>query len=177
MTGCTANRLRACSRRQSSSPLSAARYPRATCKPPSRERIRLFLPLLAVTCCLTRRCTGRHVRCAPLPPVSLVVELNRFAWSESSGVGCVYGLTGRCVFVTGLQVVVVCQVMSNLQVVRACQVVSKVEPCRDLESRSPSLTLRVTKITEVVSDTFPGGRFSAPLSEDDSWLPAVASRD
>jgi len=53
------------------------------------------------------------------------VELNRFAWSESSGVGCVYGLTGRCVFVTGPQVVVACQVISDFQVVRACQVVSK----------------------------------------------------
>ena len=58
-------------------------------------------------------------------PVSSGVELNRFAWSESSGVGCVYGLTGRCVFVTGLQVVVACQVISDFQVVRACQVVSK----------------------------------------------------
>ena len=116
-------------------------------------------------------------RCRGDMRLILDVELNRFAWSESSGVGCVYGLTGRCAFVTGLQVVVACQVISDFQVVRACQVVSKVEPCRDLESRSPSLTLRVTKITEVVSDTFPGGRFSASLSEDDSWLPAVASRD
>lgn len=46
------------------------------------------------------------------------VELNRFAWRESSGVRWLRVLIGRR-FVTDFQVVRACQVVLNFQVVRA----------------------------------------------------------
>jgi hypothetical protein len=54
--------------------------------------------------------------------VNVVVELNRFAWAESFGVGWLCGLIGG-LFVTACQVVRACQVMLNLQVVRAGAIV------------------------------------------------------
>ena len=50
--------------------------------------------------------------------MSLAVELNRFAWTESFGVGWLCGMIGG-LFVTALQVVRAGQVVLNLQVVRA----------------------------------------------------------
>jgi hypothetical protein len=54
----------------------------------------------------------------PLDTGEPVVELNRFAWTESFGVGWLSGWF-RGLFVTTFQVVRACQVISNLQVVRA----------------------------------------------------------
>jgi hypothetical protein len=51
-----------------------------------------------------------------------IVELNRFAWTESFGVGWLCGLICG-LFVTACQVVRACQVVLNLQVVRAGAIV------------------------------------------------------
>jgi hypothetical protein len=50
--------------------------------------------------------------------VKMCVELNRFAWTESLGVGWLSGWC-RGLFLTTFQVVRACQVVLNLQVVRA----------------------------------------------------------
>jgi hypothetical protein len=75
-------------------------------------------------CGITKKCTGVadraefEVNVAGGNPVILDVELNRFAWTESFGVGWLSGWC-RGLFVTTFQVVRACQVVLNLQVVRA----------------------------------------------------------
>jgi hypothetical protein len=61
---------------------------------------------------------GPEVRLLSSPPVIPSVELNRFAWTESFGVGWLCGMIGG-LFVTTFQVIRACQVVLNLQVVRA----------------------------------------------------------
>ena len=71
-----------------------------------------FHPISYCPCrAYTRRCTGRQFRCAPLPPVSLVVmgaRLFAFSWASGLPVGCVpqASFTGSIAFrfVTGLAV-------------------------------------------------------------------------